>query len=95
MELLCLEAVTGSFLQKKLLKFLQYSHENTCVRVFKDRLCEYCETFKDSYYKKHLPTTASGLFLSMKTNLLNVHGLCGQCSRKKERKKRKICSERV
>ena len=79
---------------KKLLKFSQYSHENTCVGVFRDRPYEYCETFKDSYYEEHLRTAASGLFLYMKTDLLNAHGLCGQCSITYVRE-RKICLERV
>ena len=33
-----------------------------------------------TYYDKYLQTAASGLFLSMKTDLLNARGLSGQCS---------------
>ena len=73
---------------------MQYSHEHTCVGVSQDRLCEYCETFKDRYYDKYLQTAASGLFLSMKTDLLNARGSSGQCSIAYVWE-RKICSERV
>ena len=73
---------------------MQYLHENTCVGVSSDRLDEYCEIFKDSYYEEHLQTAASGLFLSRKTDLLNTQGLCGKCSITYVQE-RKICSQRV
>ena len=33
--------------------------------------CEYCETFKNSYFEEHLQTVVSVFFLSMKADLLN------------------------
>ena len=34
--------------------------KETTTQVFS---CEYCEIFKNTYFEKHLPTDASGLFL--------------------------------
>ena len=54
------------------LKILQYSHENTCVGVFfnnvagleardcnKSFSCEYCDSFKSSFFHKTLPVDIS------------------------------------
>ena len=59
--------------KKMFLKILQYSQENTCVRVslqaFRSVIllkrdtnlfsCEYCETFKNTNFEEYLRTTAS------------------------------------
>ena len=47
--------------------------------------CEYCETFKNSYFEEHLQTPASVFFISMKNDLLNAHR---QCSTTYTRKKK-------
>ena len=54
-------------------KVLQTSQENTCVgdffkqscrssvcKLFRKRIREVCETFKNNYFEKHQQTTASG-----------------------------------
>ena len=61
------EAVTrGSLYKKLLLKFLQFSHENTCVAKIAKILrkpkrlqhrcfpCKHCENFKNTYLEEHL-----------------------------------------
>ena len=60
-------ATRGVLLKKVFLKIAQNSQENTCARVSFLRLwhrylsCEFCAIFKNTFYPKHLWTTASTL----------------------------------
>ena len=58
----------GCSAKKGVLKTLQYSQENSCISGLQFYLketptlmlsCEYCETFKDTYFEEYLRTAAS------------------------------------
>ena len=76
------EAATGGVLQKKMfLKISQNPHQNTCARVSifcnfikKETLaqvlsCEFCESFKNTFFTEHLRTTASSILKVAETVL--------------------------
>ena len=73
------------FIKKAFLNiFAIFTQKHLCWSHLREILthefsCEYCETFTNSYFEEHPQTAAFLFFLSMRTNILNAHGLCGQC----------------
>ena len=92
MEPLCLEGVTRSVLLKKAFCkiFAIFTWKHLCWSLKREILWILWNLSEQLFWR----TSANRFFLSMKTDLLNAHGLCEQCSITHVREM-KICSEGV